>query len=129
MTDESMKDRRKHPRVGPVVIRCVFSLGDEATEGYLVSLSEGGAFLSTSASIAVGETIALRVSLPWQMGDIVTDAEVIHAVGASGSGPHESSPGVGISFLSLASEDQERIRRYVTKFHELAARLEEGKTS
>lgn len=129
MPDESMRKRRKYPRVGPVVIRCVFSLGDEATEGYLMSLSEGGAFLSTSSSIAIGKTISLRVSLPWQMGNILTDAQVIHAIGASGSGPHESTPGVGVCFLNLTPEDQERIRRYVTKFHELTVRLEEGKTS
>ena len=122
MADEAPINRRRYPRAGPVIIRCEFSHRASAAEGYLVSLSEAGAFLSTDERIAVGERLVLRVSLPWQMGEIHAEAEVIYEIAAPDSG-HQSSPGVGITFVNLGLEEQERIRRYVVKFHELATRL------
>jgi hypothetical protein len=77
MADEAPMNRRRYPRAGPVIIRCEFSYRASAAEGYLVSLSEAGAFLSTDERIAVGERLVLRVSLPWQMGEIHAEAEVI----------------------------------------------------
>lgn len=129
MTNEENASRRRFPRAGPVVIRCVFSIGDTTDEGYLVSPGEGGAFLSTDMSIEIGETVALCVNLPWQTGDILTQADVICAIGVPHSGPHQSSPGVGLSFTNLAPEDQERLRQYVAKSHELAARIEQSNIS
>ena len=119
-------ERRKHRRLGPLLIRCVFSVRDDAAEGYLVSLSEGGAFLSTGESLVVGETIVVRVTLPWRIGNILSEAEVVYTIPVSGTGPHNSSPGVCIRFVNMSPLDQERIRQYVEKFHELAARLDEG---
>ncbi len=120
-------EKRKYPRVGPIVIGTEFTLGQRTRHGYLVSLSDGGAFLATDETIPVGERMTLQVSLPWGMGELQSEAEVVYTITESDRGPYDHSPGVGLVFLGLSSADRDRIRRYLSKFYQLAAQIV-GKT-
>lgn len=117
-------EKRQYRRVGPIVIGAEFTLGERICHGYLVSLSEGGAFLATHETIAVGERMTLRVRLPWGMGELQSETEVVYTISEFDRGPYDHSPGVGLVFLGLGSADKDRIRRYVAKFYQLAAQLE-----
>ena len=117
-------EQRRHPRVGPLVIRTTFPIRETSDEGYLTSLSEGGAFLCTEEQIALEEKLTLRLTLPWEIGEIRAEAEARYVI--SKTDPRaQSSRGVGLAFVGLSPLDRERIRHYVSKFHRLAARLED----
>ncbi len=117
--------RRKHPRIEPLVIRAEFRFGEKTREGHLTSLSEVGAFLATGERIPVGQKLALRLSLPWQMGDIDTEAQVVCAIPGSGLHPQNRTAGVGLAFVGLSSDDRERIISYMSRFYRMDEQFEE----
>jgi Tfp pilus assembly protein PilZ len=118
-------EKRQYLRIGPIVIGTEFTIGERMCHGYLVSLSEGGAFLATDECLPVGERLTLQVSLPWGIGELQSDADVVYTIAEGDRGPYDHSPGVGLVFSGLSSADKDRIRRYVEKFYQLAAQLEE----
>lgn len=63
----NVMQQRRHPRVGPLVIRTTFRIRETSDEGYLTSLSEGGAFLCTEEPISFEEKLTLRFTLPWEI--------------------------------------------------------------
>ena len=118
-------EQRRHPRVGPLVIRTAFQIRETSDEGYLTSLSEGGAFLCIEEPISLEEKLTLRFTLPWEMGEIRAEAEARYVISKTDPSAQTCSPGVGLAFVGLSPRDRERIRQYVSKFHRLAARLED----
>ena len=116
-------EKRRHPRIGPVLVRADCHLGDKDWEGFLTSLSEGGAYLVTDELLVVGETLSLQFLLPWQLGHIESDAKVVYAISESDPRPDGYPAGVGLVFVAPSSEQVERLRRYVVRFREIAERL------
>ena len=116
-------EKRRYPRVGPVLVRTDCHLGDQNWEGYLTSLSEAGAYLVTDEPLEVGAELSLYFVLPWQLGEIEADAKVVYAISESHPRPEGYPAGVGLAFVAPSAEQVERLRRYVARFREIAAQL------
>ncbi len=113
---------QKHPRIGPLLIRADFRLGEKSCRGYVTNLSLGGAFLATEEHIPKGQPLKLTISLPWQLGQLDVEATVIWRrpeVGNQGKQP----PGMGIQFAKLDQAAGVKIEAYLKRFHQLAAQL------
>lgn len=117
-----MREKRRSPRA-PVVVRCDFRFGEKSREAYLTSFSEGGAYLVTNERLAVGDKIHLESRLPWELGELETEAKVVYVISESDPRPANYPPGAGLAFVELSDAEKEMIRQYVSRFHELAARL------
>ncbi len=109
-----MPERRRHLRLSSIVIRSKLRLGERSIEGYLTSLSMGGAFLTTDEPLHPGDVVELRFSLPWQLGEVSLEAQV----------RYEQPRGVGLRFLDLVPEAEEKLRLYVQRFQNLAAQMQ-----
>ena len=116
-------EKRRYPRIGPVLVRAECRLGDQNWEGYLTSLSAGGAYLVTDEPLEVGAELSLYFVLPWQLGEIEADAKVVYAISESDPRPEGYPTGVGLAFVAPSAEQVERLRRYVARFQEIAAQL------
>ena len=116
-------EKRRYPRIGPVLVRADCRLGDQNWDGYLTSLSEGGAYLVTDEEVPIGEKLSLYFLLPWQLGEIEVEAVVVYAISESDAKPEGYPPGVGLAFVSPNTEQMERLRRYVARFQEIARQL------
>ncbi len=115
--------KRRHPRIGPVLVRADCQLGDRRWEGYLTSLSEGGAYLVTDEPLEAGAQLSAFFVLPWQLGNIEVEAEVVYAISESVEKPEGYPNGAGLAFLAPSASQVERLRRYVARFREIAQRL------
>ena len=116
-------EKRRYPRIGPVLVRADCHLGDQNRDGYLTSLSEGGAYLVTDEEVPTGEKLSLYFLLPWQLGEIEAEAVVVYAISESDAKPEGYPAGVGLAFVSPNTEQVERLRRYVARFREIAGQL------
>ncbi len=114
-----MTDKRIYPRFGPLAIKAAFTAGSERREGYLTSVSEGGAFLAVDDPPALGTEIEIRAILPWRLGELCASARV--AWRSQGG----KISGVGLAFEELSPKSRESLDAYLEKFAELASRIEE----
>ena len=119
-----MKDARRNQRIGPLLIRAEYRDGANRREGYVTNLSLGGAFLATEEPPAPGRRITLGITLPWGLGNITVDAEVIWtALDSRGEG--DTPAGVGLAFAAPSASTAESLRLYMQRFYSLAASIEE----
>ncbi len=120
-----MDTNRKDARFAPVLIRAEFRLdeGGDVHKAYVTNLSRGGTFLATREPIALGTPLALRLSLPWRLGQIELQAHAKWCRQEDISSRNSPSPGVGLAFTSLDQESIEKIEEYLDKFQALADRL------
>lgn len=120
------KDRRKHRRLGPLVIRAEFKSRCGQGEGYLTNLSLGGAFLAVDETLPRGEALSLRITLPWKLGLITAEAKVVRQCDTTNQDGTPSQPsGIGLQFTDLSSSAEKAIRLYMQRFSELAAKLDD----
>lgn len=111
-------------RVSPLVIGAAFRRGDFVGQGYVLNLSRGGLFLSTRESFAVGDELRIRFFLPFQLGRVDARAEVRWRTEDAESPPPGLGPGLGLAFVSIASDAKDLIQRFIERFCELADELE-----
>ena len=113
-----MNLKRKNARLNYLSIPVEFRLGGEHHKGYITDLSETGAFMATNVAVPVKELLALRVFLPWDLGELS-----VRAVTQWGSekGPESPGRGVGIAFQSLGEQDVEKLRSYMKMCFELVS--------
>lgn len=117
------REQRRFPRIGPVLVRAECRVGDNCWEGYLTSLSEGGAYLVSNQSLQDGEHVALDFFLPWQLGRVEVDAVVVYVITESDTKPEGYPAGVGLSFVAPDAKLVDQFRRYVARFQEIADQL------
>jgi len=119
-----MREKRIHPRFGPLVIKTAFTVGADRGEGYLTNVSEGGAFLAVDDPPSLGAEVEIRAILPWRLGELCAGTRVAWRSkgGSEGSG---MLSGVGLAFEELDPKARELLDAYLDKFTELAARIEE----
>jgi Tfp pilus assembly protein PilZ len=119
-----MREKRIHPRFGPLVIKTAFTVGADRGEGYLTNVSEGGAFLAVDDPPPLGAEVEIRAILPWRLGELCAGTRVAWRSkgGSEGSG---KLSGVGLAFEELDPKARELLDAYLDKFTELAARIEE----
>ena len=118
MSERASEDLRKHPRIGPTIIRVQVGMDGEHRQGYLTNLSVGGAFLSMSDPPPTDTIVELTFVLPWGFGECQTRAKTVW---------NKTSPdrgGVGLSFLDPGEEITAKLSTYLKRFEEMAARID-----
>ena len=116
------EEARRHARL-PLVVKAKVRANGRAQRGYLTNLSVGGAFLATKKPIPSGTRLQLLVLLPWKLGEFTAEAEVVWRTGKEGS--ETNPPGGGLAFTKLDSEGEQRLQRYVERFYQLVAQIDE----
>jgi hypothetical protein len=94
---------RSAPRL-PVHLRAHCSRDGHEWTGTLLSLSEGGCLLRSTAPENLGVTFTLRFSLP-RTGPLVLDAEVTYQL----------VPDLGLTFQSTSPTDRESITNFIQR--------------
>lgn len=117
------RDKRRYPRIGPVLVRAECHLGERSWEGFLTSLSEGGAYLVTNEELDVGDRLSLYFDLPLQLGTIDVAAESVYIISEADAKPDGYPSGAGLAFVATTVEQLKRLQEYVTRFQALALRL------
>lgn len=111
--DKRGADRLEHPVL--VAYRTV----DRFLADFGTNLSKGGVFVNTAEPLSVGTPVRLLVSLPDQEVPCEVTGRVIRVQDDAGGG----TPGMGIEFVDVEPETQERIAELVTY---LRAKLGQG---
>ncbi|MFN7956358.1 MAG: protein kinase [bacterium] len=90
-----------------------FRCGDELGVGEAINISANGMFLATEQLPPLGGVVELKLSLAEEIGKdmLVLRGEVVRReIGTAG----ERQPrGVGVRFLNITAEDQDKIRQWV----------------
>jgi Tfp pilus assembly protein PilZ len=118
-----MDETRASRRVSPLIIRAKFQLGEKLLEGYVTNLSETGAFLATEERTEVGESFGLILDMPWTLGEVTAEAEVVWRTDQSGRGAERLPTGMGLLFLDVSDEGKKKLRTYIQKFCQLATQI------
>ena len=121
-TTQGGAENRRHPRL-PLVVRAEVGVDGNVQRGYLTNLSLGGAFLATEKPLLAGTSLHLLVFLPWKLGEFEARAKVAWSSGTAGS--KTDPPGVGLAFTQLDAQGESSLRRYVERFYQLVAQIEE----
>lgn len=95
----------------PVSIPADFSVGEVTRTGYLLNISETGAFLHTKAELLIGTRLTLKFSLSGIERVLEIKGAVKWSTGEAAS--NTLFGGAGIMFTSLAPEDQESLKEFV----------------
>ena len=125
-----MRNKRKKPRFGPLVVKARLDVDGETREGYLTNLSAGGAFLAMDAPPSIGTEISIRAPLPWNLGVLLARARVAWQNDQNAPNANTRNPtGVGVKFTHLEEGSQDMLDAYLQRFAELAAQLDESTTA
>ena len=89
-----------------------------------MNLSRGGVFLTSSDAFEMGETFRIRFFLPFQLGQVDAEVQVRWRTQDVPNPPTSLRSGFGLEFTQIATEDQDKISRFIDKFVELAEQLE-----
>lgn len=84
--------------------------------GLAMNMSEGGIFIATYDSIAIGTQLELHIILPFEEEPIITNAEVRWR--REFSGPNDAPPGLGLKFSDLDALALGKVRRFVAAIRE-----------
>ena len=110
-------------RVSPLIVRAKFQIGDRLRDGYVTNLSETGAFLATEELADVGEPVGVILSMPWALGEVSVEAEVVWRTDDAGRSAGRLPTGMGIVFKSVSGEGKKKLREYIQKFCQLASQI------
>ena len=91
-----------------------------------MNLSQGGAFLATNELLPIEEILRLRIDLPWDLGDVSVEARVAWRSDRHQPAPEESPEGLGLTFTELTPRAGEKLQKFLDKFAQLAAQIEES---
>lgn len=97
---------RKYPRILTNFL-CTFTIADIGGAGAVNNLSEGGAHIQTSVSLAIGASGDLRFTLPNRGEPISCNAVIRWKVDSGDTNKY------GLEFLSLSEHDRSAIKRLV----------------
>ncbi len=95
-------DKRRQQRI-PVEIWIEAERAGELYFQRASNLSVGGAYFVQTVPLPVGETVALKFSLPGEAHEIVCDGEIVNA----------KELGMGVSFINLKDADRVRIQKLI----------------
>jgi uncharacterized protein (TIGR02266 family) len=106
--------RRAEDRTGSK-IRIVFKRASDFFRAYISNLGAGGLFIKTTQTLPVGTVLQLDFNLPGSDYVIQTKGKVVWARPKEES-DERKPPGLGIQFVRMRPEDNERIRIYITTY-------------
>ena len=111
-------------RVAPLTISAVYKKNDKVGQGYVLNLSRGGVFLSSSDPFEMGETFRLRFFLPFQLGQVDAEVQVRWRTQDVASPPKQLRSGFGLEFVRIETAARDKISRFIEKFLDLAEQLD-----
>jgi hypothetical protein len=114
-------EQREHARVAlaPTIIRAEVEHGGKRSEGYLINVSLGGAFLTMSEPPAKNKTSELHLLLPWGVGECRVTAKAVWQQ----KDDSKRVIGTGISFVHLSDDAKSKLQSYLDRYVELAAEI------
>ena len=115
---EWLIDRRKDERV-ETIVRVEFR---EEYWAFAENLSNGGAFIVTSAPLDTGDEMVLKLHLPDGREELDLDCQVVWN-NQYGDETRNLRPGMGVKFINLKPEEQRRILAYIEFQKNLNLRL------
>jgi c-di-GMP-binding flagellar brake protein YcgR len=113
-------------RVSPLTIGAVYKKGDRVGQGYVLNLSRGGVFLSTTEAFEMNSEFRLRFFLPFQLGQVDALVAVRWRTRDVDNPPKQLRTGLGCEFVEIAPEMQDKIDQFIDRFVELADQLDDG---
>ncbi|WP_022852981.1 TIGR02266 family protein [Thermodesulfatator atlanticus] len=111
-----MDDKRKHPRLEHV-FRVDYSTPEALFNEFAENISEGGMFIKTSRPLEIGTEIIIEFKLPLLKEPIKVKGKVEWNTDMPGI--RKPTPGMGVSFQGLSSEDKEKINKIVRQLKAL----------
>lgn len=108
-------ESRKEARLPTTLLGRAF-VGTRRRDAVVSMLSLGGAFLETPSPFPEESRVTLEIPLP--DGSLLVKARVIHARYPSSEAPPSDPCGMGVEFVNLASEDEERVRCFLKEIEE-----------
>ncbi|MBZ0220724.1 MAG: response regulator [Candidatus Methylomirabilis sp.] len=96
----------------PVSIPADFSVGEIVKTGYLLNLSETGAFLNTRTELLAGAVLKLRFSVPGSPG--VLEARATVKWSTSDVSSKTLFGGYGVMFTSISDKDLAILREFIS---------------
>jgi Tfp pilus assembly protein PilZ len=111
--DEPGPEKRRWTRRAlPFGRGAVLEIGDRSHIVGLGDLSEGGALLFTRASVSVGETARLKLSMIARRAEVTLPCTVVRIVGAPAGDPQS---GLGVRFDDLDDEVRPALAAFVAR--------------
>lgn len=95
----------------PVSLAVDFMLGDHTMTGFLLNVSETGAFLHTKSELLPGALVRLRFSMPGSSR--VMDLKAMVKWSTAEVASKTIFGGYGLMFMSVAPQDLEEIRAFI----------------
>ena len=115
VVSEASDERRKHDRI-PVRYKISYASAEDLKAHYLSNISLGGVFIETKNPMTRGARFNLTIFLPDGGKNLDILCEVVWSFReerVTTTGTH--SPGMGLKFLNLSPEDEDRIDRLLRK--------------
>ena len=121
----SQKVQEKHPHENrkqvrfPIKLRVVYSTPKAFADDYIFNLSFGGLFIETNNPLSSGEALDLKIFLPDKPAPMELCCEVMWSRKEEEVTPEGTlPPGMGMKFLSLSTEDKQRLINVLTRTKE-----------
>jgi len=96
-------------------IRINFKSASDFFRAYIGNLGTGGLFIQTTQTVPAGAILNLEFNLPGSDHFIQVKGKVIW-VRSKEESDERKPPGLGIQFVDMSSEDNERLRNYIATF-------------
>lgn len=117
MSEAVATEKREYPRLAPTILRAEVERDGARSQGYLMNVSVGGAFLAVAEPPSPDEQVTVHVVLPWGMGDCRLEARSVWLQ----TDERERAIGAGVSFFGVSEDAKAKLRGYLARFVELAA--------
>ncbi len=113
-----LADRRKEAREVVVSFMLVYEDTQGKLLGYLRDLNMGGAQISGSKELAVGDFVVLSIALPGDLQGVVTDALILDARVARCIEVTDTPKDyeIGFEFLRVTPEQHEIIEKWLARY-------------
>ena len=116
VSDSDAKDnpaeKREHPRA-VVKIEIEFKDIMDFISSYMINISNGGLFIKTDETFPLDTIVLLRFTMPGDPQPIETEGKVVWCNTKGGKGYFPK--GMGVKFLRLNPDDNEKILKFVEK--------------
>ena len=70
-----------------------------------------------------GEPVGVILSMPWALGEVTVEAEVVWRTDVAGTGADRLPTGMGLVFVDVSADGKEKLRQYIQKFYQIATQI------
>jgi uncharacterized protein (TIGR02266 family) len=108
------EEKRQNPRLG-IFLSVTYDEPEAFLADYIFNASEGGVFIATNKSFAVGDEIKFQVSFPGLLKPFLCHGRVCWQRKNADAETGESA-GIGVAFLPESSEESQHIKDLIENF-------------